>query len=69
MKENEISVNDISREKKSNEENEKNEVKSSFFHKAIPFMPKYLAIICCILNILIPGFGNIFNNLKKMDSN
>ena len=31
--------------------------KPGFFRKAIPVMPKPLAILCCLLNILIPGLG------------
>ena len=30
------------------------------FRKAIPRMPKPLAILCCIANIFLPGSGNIF---------
>lgn len=58
MKETESNIKDISR----GQENEKEIVKTRFFHKAIPIMPKYLAVICCILNIFIPGLGNIINN-------
>jgi hypothetical protein len=31
-----------------------------FFRKAIPIMPKPLAILCCLFNIFIPGFGKFF---------
>lgn len=67
MKENESINKNFSREKNSNDENQKEIVKTSFFHKAIPIMPKYLAIICCILNIVIPGLGNIQNNEKILN--
>lgn len=32
-----------------------------FFHKAIPIMPKPLAITCCFLNIFVPGLGKTFS--------
>lgn len=32
-----------------------------FFRKAIPTMPRVFAIFCCILNILIPGFGTFLS--------
>jgi hypothetical protein len=38
------------------EENDENKLKG-FFMKAIPIMPKPLAIICLLFNILIPGLG------------
>ena len=35
-----------------------------FFRKAIPVMPRALAIICCIFNIFFPGLGKYLN--KKL---
>lgn len=64
MKESEISGNDVSNEKKKIYQNENDGAKTSFFHRSIPIMPKSLAIVCCILNIIIPGFGNIFKKRK-----
>ena len=34
---------------------------NGFFRKAIPIMPKPLAIICCLFNIIIPGFGTLIS--------
>ena len=45
------------KERKSFEEDE-TDPKPGFFRRAIPIMPKPLAIVCCFLNILIPGIGN-----------
>lgn len=33
------------------------ETKPGFFRKAIPIMPKPLAVLCCIFNIFFPGLG------------
>lgn len=50
--------------KKSNNYTEEDEVnKPGFFRKAIPIMPKPLAIICCLFNIIVPGFGTNFLKL------
>jgi hypothetical protein len=38
------------------ENDDENKLKG-FFMKAIPIMPKPLAIICLFFNILIPGLG------------
>lgn len=43
--------------KKSIDEEEDLKSRCSFFHNAIPIMPKSLAIACCIMNILFPGLG------------
>ena len=49
------------------EENDENKLKG-FFMKAIPIMPKPLAIICLLLNILIPGLGMSVLNLLIINS-
>lgn len=41
------------------DDEDKNENKPGFFRKAIPIMPKPLAVVCCFLNIIIPGFGKL----------
>lgn len=38
-----------------------NPYETGFFRKAIPVMPKPLAIICCLLNIIFPGLGKPIN--------
>jgi hypothetical protein len=35
-----------------------------FFRKAMPVMPKPLAIICCLFNILFPGLGTLISSLS-----
>lgn len=35
------------------------EQKHGILHRAIPIMPLWLAILLCILNILLPGAGNV----------
>jgi hypothetical protein len=48
-----ISKNESDNESDDNEGN----TPGGFFRKAIPIMPKKLAIMCCIFNILFPGLG------------
>lgn len=35
------------------------EQKHGILHRAIPVMPLWLAILLCLLNILLPGIGNV----------
>jgi hypothetical protein len=35
-----------------------------FFRKAMPVMPKPLAIACCLLNILFPGLGTLISSVS-----
>ncbi|CAF0771115.1 unnamed protein product [Brachionus calyciflorus] len=64
MKSNEFIVNDLLSDQKKSQRPESNDdvVKSGFFRRAIPIMPKYLAILCCILNILFPGLGTFISS-------
>lgn len=41
----------------SNDDTDDLKSRCSFFRRAIPVMPKSLAIACCIMNILFPGLG------------
>jgi hypothetical protein len=50
-------ISNESASKTNNSKIEETENKPGFFRKAIPVMPKPLAIICCLLNILVPGLG------------
>lgn len=43
--------------KKSEDEEDNLKSRCGFFRKAIPIMPKSLAIACCIMNIVFPGLG------------
>lgn len=44
-------------EKNNDDDDDDLKSRCGFFRKAIPIMPKSLAIVCCILNILFPGLG------------
>ena len=35
------------------------------FRKSIPIMPRMLAIICCIFNIIFPGLGKFYIKIIK----
>ena len=53
-------VNKYKLVKKDESSHEENSKTGGFFRKAIPIMPKPLAILCCLFNIFIPGFGKFF---------
>lgn len=44
---------------------EEKKKRRSVLHRAIPVMPLSLAVTCCLLNILLPGFGKIINRLHR----
>lgn len=37
------------------------EQKHGLLHRAIPVMPLWIAILCCVLNILLPGTGTLIS--------
>ena len=51
-------------ERKSSRSNESLTSEQGFFRKALPVMPKPLAVVCCVFNILFPGLGTFISSLS-----
>lgn len=72
IKQNGVSGGGVSNNSSNSKQRKPSEASSSdnssseqgFFRKAIPVMPRPLAVICCFINILLPGLGTFISSFS-----